>query len=542
MTSPRSAAPTVVLLAAAITGCGGSRAEVVPSASAQPSAAPAIAVTPTLDEGDRCRARVKELEAAPALPGAPGFEQNRIAILGRARGEPMVFARAPAQVDPASLSPDAKRSFEAFAKARPLGRVLGLVKRHRADKALLRTLLLREGYTYAEEPADALALAADVKLPDLFDEPVVFLQRGARTHRLARVQEKKDVRYVYDGGPLSGSTADLLFGDRVALTEAELTAPLHRDLAALSEELGFERASLARITEGAIVADLRFGERTVRAVIETEGASARLACIAENEDARAAVRAFREQEGPRLRALASVRESVTTIVSEKMRFDRPFEEKGPDRDGQLRPAWMTAYLQGRASFGYDGHSYPVYDSQGRAWPPEVCVDFVLDSFERAGGTWFRPKGEPMGRAVGRFTWIDDIRQVRGVIGFGERAEKHPELFEVRRFQGKERIQFGERVRFFQFLADHADEIRPGDVVAIHGLKRDERIHQHAIFVERTDPITGFAYGLADQMKNPRRRTWEGIMAEAPKRSLLYRVRPKDPIFSAIDPGGPVAAR
>ena len=57
-----------------------------------------------------------------------------------------------------------------------------------------------------------------------------------------------------------------------------------------------------------------------------------------------------------------------------------------------------------------------------------------------------------------------------------------------------------------------------------------------ILVERTDPITGFAYGLADQMRRPRRRTWEGIMAEAPLRSLYYRVRPRDEVFAKIDPG------
>jgi hypothetical protein len=485
---------------------------------------------------------VKQIESTPSLPGAPTFEANRIAILGRARGEPMVFTRAPRQVDPAALSPEARRSLETFTKARPAGRVLALVQRHRLDKPTLRTLLLREGYTYAEDPADALALAADVKLADLFDEAIVHLQRGARVHKLTRVQEKKDVRYVFEDGPLAGITADILFGDRVALTREELSVPLHRDLAALSEEQGFDRAAIVHMTDPAIVADLRFGAHKARAVLDAEGAALRVACLAEDADTRAAVRAFQDREAPRLRALAKVREAVTALVSEQMRFDRPTDEKGPDKDGTLRPAWMTAYLQGRTSFGYEGKSYPVYDPQGRAWPPEVCVDFVLDSFERAGGTWFRPKSEKPGRAIGRFQWIDDMRELRGVIGFGERAEKHPELFEVRRFAGRERIPFGERARFFQFLADHTGDIRPGDIVAIHGLKRDERIHQHAIFVERTDPVTGFAYGLADQMRRPRRRTWEGIMAEAPKRSLLYRVHPKDALFAAIDPGEPVAAR
>jgi hypothetical protein len=125
---------------------------------------------------------------------------------------------------------------------------------------------------------------------------------------------------------------------------------------------------------------------------------------------------------------------------------------------------------------------------------------------------------------------------RAVLAFVDFAEKQPEIFETRRFQDEERIPFQHRSRFFTFLVDHADEVRAGDVVAIHGLKRDNRVHQHAILVERTDPLTGFPYGLADQMKRPRRRTWEGIMAEAPARSLLYRVRPLPSVFAKLDPG------
>ena len=39
----------------------------------------------------------------------------------------------------------------------------------------------------------------------------------------------------------------------------------------------------------------------------------------------------------------------------------------------------------------------------------------------------------------------------------------------------------------------------------------------------------------------RRRTWEGIMAEAPLRSLLYHVRPKPALLLKLDPQQPAAA-
>jgi hypothetical protein len=323
----------------------------------------------------------------------------------------------------------------------------------------------------------------------------------------------------------------------VALREADLAAPLHRDLRALADTVGFDRARIGRRTEGALLADLRFGAQWVPALLEAKGAALTLGCVAADAKTREAVEAARAAQGPRRRALLAMHDVVTEVVGEALRFDRPEGEKTAERDGELRPQWMTAYLQGRERFSYDGATYPVFDASGRAWPPEVCVDFVLDSFERTSGTWYAPRGGRLGRIRGRLDFDEaGIRNRRGVLAFGAFAEAKPELFESRRFAGAERIQFKERTRFFDFLVDHADEVRPGDVVAIHGMKADQKIHQHAILVEWADPITGFPSGLADQMKRPRRRTWEGIMAEAPLRSLLYRARHRDTVWTRLDPG------
>ena len=208
--------------------------------------------------------------------------------------------------------------------------------------------------------------------------------------------------------------------------------------------------------------------------------------------------------------------------------------KHAELDGKLRPVWWDAYRRKQAWFSYDDVSYAVYDAAGRPWPPQVCVDLVLDTYERASGTWFAPRGEEPRRVKGGLDFDGHgIVNRRGVLAFERWASEHPELFETRRFEPAERIPFGERTKFFDFLVEHADLFRASDVVAIQGRKRDGLIHQHAIFVEATDPLTGFPYGLFDQMKRPRRRTWEGIMAEAPARSLLYRVRPTDRVFEAI---------
>jgi hypothetical protein len=523
----------LVAFTVALAACGVRRPDPAPA----PSTAPAPPSPPVDAELVACRARVAALEALPAQPGAPAFDAARPEFLGRVRGEPMVFVHEPRATPDEDLPPAWLASRRAFERAQPgKGRVAALRARHRNEPAALRALVLREGYAYAPDPFEALAIVTELGLVDLFAEPEIWIQRGADTRRLERVTKQRDVAYRYVDGPLAGRAADLLFGDRVALREADLATPLHRDLRALADVVGFNRARLVRRTDEALVADLRFGDEWVPAVLEAHGAALSLACFAADREARSAVDAARTLDGPRRRALLALHETVSEELAEVLRFDRPEGEKTAEHDGELRPVWMGAYLQGRSSFEYEGATYPVFDAAGKAWPPQVCVDFVLDSFERTSGTWFTPRGGPLHRVRGRLDFNDaGIANRRGVIAFGAFAEARPELFDTRRFAGAERIQFKERSRFFAFLEEHADEVRPGDVVAIHGMKADNHIHQHAILVEWADPITGFPAGLADQMKRPRRRTWEGIMAEAPLRSLLYRVRPRDAVFSKLDP-------
>jgi hypothetical protein len=520
--------------ALALAGCGVRRPDPAPAPSTSP-----VAPSPPLDtELAVCRARVAAIEALPAGAGAPAFDAARPEFLGRVRGEPMVFVREPRATPDADLPPAWLASRRAFERAQPGAfRVAALRARHRHEPAALRALALREGYAYAPDPLDALAIVTELSLVDLFAEPEIWIQRGSDTRRLERVTNKRELAYRYVDGPLAGRAADLLFGDRVALREADLATPLHRDLRAFADTLGFDRARLARRTDEALLADLRFGDRWVPTVLEAHGAALSLGCIAADREAKEAVEAARAAAGPRRRALLALHDVVAEELLEVLRFDRPEGEKTAEHDGELRPVWMRAYLMGRSSFEYEGATYPVFDAVGKPWPPQVCVDFILDSFERASGTWFTSRGGPLHRVRGRLDFDDaGIPNRRGVLAFGAFAETQPELFETQRFVGAERIPFKERSRFFSFLEQHADDVRPGDVVAIHGMKADNRIHQHAILVEWADPITGFPSGLADQMKRPRRRTWEGIMAEAPLRSLLYRVRPRDSVFSKLDPG------
>lgn len=452
----------------------------------------------------------------------------------------MLWAHEPRQTADHALPHRALAVRQALADAPALRRIEGTRRQLRHDPTLLRAVILREGYLYASEPSEALALVNRVSLADLFVEPKLFLLRGSRIDRVIR-RAGRTVEYRYGEGPAAGQPAVLLLGDRVALTPEALARPLHRDVASFTESVGADRLMVEHQTEHAIVGNLRFGSTWVRALLDVRGARVTLACLDADRNLARGVTAWQRDTAARQRALARLRDAIGAAVAEAIPFDRPRGVPDHFSDGRLRPLWRWAYDHRQASFTHDEQTYPVFDGRGRPIPPQMCADFVFDTYERAGGSWYRPRPESPGRSQGRLDFDRyGIDNRRGVLALGEFAAKTPELFEHRWFTGAERVAFAERGRFFSSLSGDSDRLRPGDVVAIQGEKADGYVHQHAILVEATDPLTGFPHALADQMRWPRRRTWEGIMAEAPRRSLLYRVRPTRALFELV--AGPDTVR
>lgn len=485
----------------------------------------------------RCRASLEALRAAPEAPGSPLNGVQRTATLGRARGEALVWISEPRVTSPEQL-PSAllKAQGAASAKASARSRVQRLLKLFPREKSGLRMALLREGYVYASEPLEALALTTELSLERLFDEPELLLRRGDKSWRVSERGRGRARQYVYAEGPFAELRAELLFGDRVSLPDEPQPPTRHLDFSALQRDYSVDRVKLVRLTERGSVAELRFGQRWVTAALRHEPprAGVQIECLDLPAAEVAELQAWRTSQGWRRAALANLYAAVDGMLANQLRFDRPRGEDGPDRDGQLRPSWLAAYRFGQGYFRGDETSYSVFNAAGEPTPPQVCVDFVLESFERASGTWFAPKGSRPVRQVGRLDFdAYGIKNRRGVLALEEFAEATPELFSVARVPDSERVPFAKRAQFFSYLEQHADDFEPGDILAIRGIKGDGRMHQHAILLERTDPLTGFPYGLADQMSRPRRRTWEGIMAEAPRRSLYFRLRLKPNVLKRL---------
>jgi len=496
----------------------GEGAEGVPSAAGavEVRAAPAPAADPNLE----CRTRIERELQKTGEPGVPELERVRAQVLGRAKATPVLFTSEPGYAPAESAEVERLRqSLEANATAKGLGQIY---RRFYKRPELARAVFLRDGYLYTREPQLAFALLEKVELSHLFDAEQLVIQRGSET----LLAQKKDDEYVYASGSETGEKAKVLLFDRVWEEAMPPGSPLHVDLEALSADLGFWRARPEHATATNLVLNLRYGDEWVLTLLDRDGAKLRLNCEWIEPRQRKAVERARQNERELHALLRLQRSVIQRMVHEALPFDEPRTEDG-QQDGNLRPAWRGAYLRGEWSYEFNEDRYPVFDGRGRPRVPQVCIDFVTDTLERASGSWWGSQEEPRAHTRGRLIFDEfEIDNRRSVERFTKFAWNHPEHFDVYYLPSEERLPLTRGDAFFAHLEEHAARYRAGDIVNILGLRSDEKYHYHSFFVYKSDPVTGMPIWLASNAGRPRLRSWYGELLSAPRRSIQSRIRPR----------------
>jgi len=486
---------------------------------AEPSRPASSATTQELDRS--CLLRRQELMSQPALPGVPELEAARAEILARAKSEPVLFLSRPEEHAVKSDVEDLRQRihhepypWRAFAEA---------LSQYRRYPSVLRQVLLTDGYLYAERPAVAAMLANTVVLSQLFTEKDLVILRGSRTLHATR----KGPEYYWVDGPEATQPARLWLFDRAAPKGEVFAAHKLVSVAKVREETGASQVEIERLTPGAVVATLVFPELRLPAVLAIKDNELHLDCLASlPAQEQAKLQAAQAIVKRRDAALVQLRAAIDEEVTQALPFDEPKTEEG-QQDGKLRQEWRTAYRNGAFHYEFNGDKYAVFDAKGIPRIPQVCVDFVVDSWERMAGTHWLAAREGRGRKVGRIDFDNlEIENRRSVDRLIEFAQSHPEWFEVLEFPESERVRFQERQRFFKRLFDLRAEFQPGDVVAILGPRDDEKLHYHSFFIVAVDPITSMPTQVAANAGRPRIRSWEGEMQNAPRRSIIARIRPR----------------
>ena len=469
-----------------------------------------------------CRSRIDELRLTGSPPDAVLADvETRARVLARAKAEPVLFVRAPA-IDPAESARARYLRNELVTRGyRGLDRVMAAVNR---QPALAREVLLREGYFYVDDSDLAALLVEAIELRDLFDDDRLVLERGSKRYTLART---KDGDYLFADGVDAGRKARLLLYDRLWSEPGAAPGPrLHRDVRGLSRKLGFDRLRVDRVQGNELVVELRYGADWLPAIVRTGESELELGCEVVPEEASPRIAAVRARRARHDVVHERLRAAISEQVDEALPFDEPRTEDG-QQDGKLRHEWRMAHRTGRLWFEFNEDRYWVYDSKGRPRVPQVCIDFITDTLERASGTWWTPRGTQPARVRGRLDFgalgISNQRSVETFVSF---AWEHPELFDVVDVEPEERVPFRRRRAFFDHLFLHRDRYAPGDIIAILGLRDDDKLHYHSFFVFDADPVTGMPTLVASNAGRPRLRSWEHELQNAPKRSLRTRIRPR----------------
>lgn len=485
-------------------------------------AEPAIVPTPE-PLVQACAERIRAAMLGPSAPGTPALDAARAKVLLYAKAEPVQFTRRP-NVEPHTSA--AGRSYRGMLERgqSPWSTLQRLLPVFAANNDLARSVLLREGYLYAEDPILAFALVDLVSVQLLFNEPEVWIERGER-----RLLARRTSRgyYVYADGPEQGQRARLLLFDRIGT--GNLPPGLHHDFRALRQRLGFDAAKVVHESGQSLVVDLRYGQQWVRSLLQADGAHLDLSCESELGSAAGERRA---QAIERTRLLEPLRQAMRAQVEEGLPFDEPRTEYG-QQDGVLRRAWLRAYQTNQLSYELNDDRYYVFNSRGQPLVPQVCIDFIFDTFARAGGSWWTGRTLARQRTPGKLdleaqTQLD-LRRASSIVDL---ATSRPDWLELRAMPETERVPFKNSPQLASYLTEHADDFAPGDVVLIRGYAPWDKpwqpriMHMHSFFVYESDPLTGMPSVLAGNPGQPVLQTWQFEAFRTPERSIYYRVRPR----------------
>lgn len=224
--------------------------------------------------------------------------------------------------------------------------------------------------------------------------------------------------------------------------------------------------------------------------------------------------------------LAPIFSSMIAQENEGLPFDEPRHEYGMQLDGKLRPYWLKAYFEKKRLYAFTGD---IYLTMSRNTPlvPQVCADFIVDTLDRAAGTWYNKDLKHPRRYLGKFDFRKQMedekynpRSAGQLINF---FKSHPDDFKII-FDGMSDLEVGKVDELKTWFKDNNLQI--GDIVIIRGKApwdHGKEIHWHSFFVTRLDE-QGKVSMLMGNAGKPREWTLEREVSRAPKRHVVAVIR------------------
>jgi hypothetical protein len=461
-----------------------------------------------------CEERLATLSEKPRGEELGNYRKELPRTLLMVRVVPVLYFSLPKR----NADPNAQTIWDEIIDSnRKRGTIRKLLKRYAHDKPFLRRVFLSQGYLFSNKPGLAQALVRELELEQLFDSEQVYLYRGdgiIAVHRHDKEYQNED-----------GTRAKILLNDRMAQSREELVNPLHLDLWEIRHLTGAQRVIPKTVDENQARVTLVFPDGEQRDALGViHGEKTKILCIGGDQRTLKTTLARADMFWERHRKIVAIAIQAT---EERARFDEPTDEaEGVQEDGELRAEWQKAYFKRKRKFMFREVEYKIFDHRGNPIPPEVCVDFVFDVWERSSGTWYTPRSQYPKRTIGEldFRKFSGLyrRHIPSILAFAFESVTPIERYDIPR---KDWRSFRDHKHFATKLSEHMSAVREGDALIIHGLREEDgEEHYHAVLVLETDPSTGLPTMVADNQGRPRIGSLSNAMRAAPQRSIKHRLR------------------
>lgn len=376
---------------------------------------------------------------------------------------------------------------------------------------------LTGGYLYTTDEDQARQWHRGLQLHEVYNTPKVTIRRGDAYFTVSR----RSYGYFHTEGPMEGRRASILLLDQVAPTRDSLPPPAAFDLLPLRRQIGARTFDVRSLSPSRVELVARLANGATFELTGTHDGTRTVFFTRSGPDViRKAIQASRLDTDEQY----AITDAARDMTAERLRFDEPKTEFG-QQDGLLRREWSRAYYRGAKKYVVNGDAYDVYDRAGRPYPPQVCIDYIVDAIDRAGGSWFNPRGKRPRREQGLIElrrWPD--YRSRSVADTVRLASENPDMWDLYTMPDERRIPWREREAFRAQLNAFPTSLQEADTIVIYGKRDDGRNHYHTYFVYRTDPIHGVPVSFADNAGWANLRVVDDIMKVAPRRYILHRLR------------------
>jgi hypothetical protein len=216
--------------------------------------------------------------------------------------------------------------------------------------------------------------------------------------------------------------------------------------------------------------------------------------------------------------------SMQKQIVEKLPFDEPLRENGRQLDGMLRTMWLDAYMHNKKTYALENTRYRTFGSKTTPLVPQVCADFIVDTIDRAAGTWYADSLKHPKRIVGKFDFRKEVQLAdlnpRNVDHLIKYFRTRPNDFEFV-FDGDDGPVVGEIIVLKKWFKD---KVQLGDLIIIKGRApwdRGKSIHYHSFFVTKMNNDEILITGNANF---PAEWSLEREVSRAPKRKVVSVIR------------------